>query len=63
MSSKKINNREVELKTLMLKRGIKIKDVVKSSGLSQPMVSLYIQGKRNSPRLDRVFNRLKRRES
>jgi len=60
MSSKKINKREVKLKTLILKRGLRIKDIVRTSGLSQPMVSLYIQGKRNSPQLDRFFNKLKK---
>ncbi len=56
---RKINRREIELKTLMLQVGIKATDIAKETGLSKPMVTYYIQGKRNSEKLDRYFEELK----
>ena len=60
LSSKKINEREVELKILMLKSGIRNKDVTKKTNLSPTMVTQYIKGDRGSPRLDKFFKKLKK---
>jgi len=60
MSSKKINNREIRLKTIMLKSGIKGIDIAKSTRLSRSMITRYLKGERNSPRIDQFFNKLKK---
>ena len=55
---RKINEREIRLKTLLLCMGVKITEIAKKTKLSQPMVTYYIQGNRNSKRLDKYFEKL-----
>ena len=56
---RKINEREIRLKTLLLCMGVKITEIAKKTKLSQPMVTYYIQGKRNSKKLDKYFKKLR----
>jgi len=56
---KKINEREVRLKILMLKAGLKLEDLAKPTGYSIHMVSKYLKGIRKSKRLDEFFEKLR----
>ncbi|MBA7618935.1 hypothetical protein ES703_26267 [subsurface metagenome] len=56
---KKINNREVRLKILMLKAGLKQKDIAESTGYTYHMVSKYIKGTRRSKRINEFFEKLR----
>jgi len=62
MSSKKFNQREVRLKILMLKSGLKGNAIAKATNYSPDMVSRYLKGERNSKRLDEFFDKLKNKK-
>lgn len=59
LSSKKINQRQIRLKILLLKSGLNNKDVAEKTDYTDAMVSQYIKGIRGSKRLDEYFQKLK----
>jgi len=46
----------------MLKKGIKGIDIAEGTKLSKAMVSMYLKGERNSPKIDRYFRKLKEKK-
>ena len=59
---KNARNREIRLKTLMLQLGVMSNDVAHATNLSKSMVSMYLKGKRGSPKLDKYFDKLKEKK-
>ena len=55
----KITEREIELKILMLKAGLRLKDIAEPTGYSIHMVCKFIKGVRRSKRLDEYFEELR----
>jgi len=56
---RKITSREIELRILILQVGISLTNIAKEMGLSVAMITYYLQGKRNSKKLDKYFEKLK----
>lgn len=50
-----MDNRFIKIKTWLLKRGIKQRDIAKKAGVSESAVYLVIRGKMTSSNIKRVF--------